>query len=207
MKFFQIKITLKGIKPPIWRRVLVAPEISLDKLHDVLQIVMGWTNSHMHQFESREGYFSHPSFEMEETHSSLKATLASVLRRAKSTIRYEYDFGDSWDHQILLEKVVELDSGAVAVCLGGKRACPPEDCGGVWGYENLLKIMKDPKHPEHEEMSEWAGKDFDPEAFDLEEINAQLAKLAASGKKKAAAKKKRAAKKKVSKKLSASSTQ
>jgi len=189
MKYFQIKVTLRDIKPPIWRRLLVAPEIKLDRLHDVLQVALGWTNSHLHQFETPEGYFANPAFELEETQSSTKATLKSVLYGAKSSIRYEYDFGDGWDHQILLEKIVELDESYVAYCLDGARARPPEDCGGPWGYGDLLAIMKDPKHPEHESMSEWVGSGFAPEAFDAEEVNDQFALMAQPRKKKAATKK------------------
>ena len=188
MEFFQIKVTLKDIKPPIWRRLLVAPEIKLDRLHDVLQIAFGWTNSHLHQFETPEGYFANPAFGLEETQSSTKATLKSVLYGPKSSIRYEYDLGDGWDHRILLEKIVELDEPYLAFCLGGARSCPPEDCGGPWGYENLLAIMKDPKHPEHESMSEWVGSGFNPEAFDAEEVNDELALMARPRKKKAATK-------------------
>jgi len=189
MQFFQIKITLKDTKPPIWRRILVAPEITLNKLHDVLQIAMGWTNSHLHQFETPDGYFADPLFELEETQNSKKATLRSVLCEPKSSIRYEYDFGDGWDHQIVLEKLVELDQPVLALCLGGARSSPPEDCGGAWGYANLLEILKDPKHPEYESMTEWLGSEFEPEAFDVEEINKQLARLASPRPKKAVAKK------------------
>lgn len=189
MQYFQLKITLKDIKPPIWRRILVAPEIKLDKLHDVLQIVMGWTNSHLHQFETPDGYFADPSFEVEETQSSRKVTLQSVLYGPKSSIRYEYDFGDTWDHQVQLEKVVELDQPVLALCLGGARSCPPEDCGGFWGYDNLLEILKNPKHPEYESMTEWIGPGFDPEFFDIGEVNEQLASLKLPRAKKAPAKK------------------
>jgi hypothetical protein len=189
MEFFQLKITLKNIKPPIWRRILVTPEIKLDRLHDVLQIVMGWDNSHLYQFETPLGYIADPAFDLEEAESSKKITLQSVLSDPRSHIRYEYDFGDGWDHQILLEKVVELDDSVLALCMDGARACPPEDCGGPWGYGNLLEILKDPKHPEYEEMSEWIGGDFDPEAFDVEAINRQLARLALPRPKKAAQKK------------------
>jgi hypothetical protein len=189
VQYFQLKITLKDIKPPIWRRILVAPEIKLDKLHDVLQIVMGWTNSHLHQFETPDGYFADPSFEVEETQSSRKVTLQSVLYGPKSSIRYEYDFGDTWDHQVQLEKVVELDQPVLALCLGGARSCPPEDCGGFWGYDNLLEILKNPKHPEYESMTEWIGPGFDPEFFDIGEVNEQLASLKLPRAKKAPAKK------------------
>jgi hypothetical protein len=189
MEFFQIKITLNDIKPPIWRRILVTPEITLDGLHDVLQIVMGWTNSHLHQFVTPLGYIADPDFELEEAKSSKKTTLKSVLSGPKSHIRYEYDFGDSWDHQILLEKIVELEEPILALCLEGKRACPPEDCGGIWGYDNLQEILKDPKHPEYKDMSEWIGPGYDPEAFDLAAINKQLARLAQPKTRKTPAKK------------------
>ena len=189
MQFFQIKITLKSTKPPVWRRILVAPEIKLNRLHDVLQIVMGWTNSHLYQFETPLGFIADPTFELEETASSKKTTLQSVLHGPKSHIRYEYDFGDGWDHQILLEKVVELDQPVLALCLGGARACPPEDCGGPWGYANLLEILKDFGHPEYEEMTEWIGPGFDPESFDVEAVNQRLARLALPRPKKAIAKK------------------
>ncbi|MGA3262921.1 MAG: plasmid pRiA4b ORF-3 family protein [Terracidiphilus sp.] len=189
MQFFQIKVTLKNIKPPVWRRIIVAPDIKLNRLHDVLQIVMGWTNSHLHQFETPLGYIADPAFGLEETESSRKATLKSVLRGPRSSIRYEYDFGDGWNHQILLEKVVDLDQPVLAFCLGGARACPPEDCGGPWGYANLLAILKDPKHPEHEEMSEWLDSGYVPESFDVEEVNKQLARLSPSRQKKATTRK------------------
>jgi hypothetical protein len=189
MEFFQIKVTLKNTKPPVWRRIIVAPEIKLDRLHDVLQIVMGWTNSHLHQFETPLGYIADPAFGLEETESSRKATLASVLHGPKSSIRYEYDFGDGWDHQILLEKVVDLDQPVLAFCLGGARACPPEDCGGPWGYANLLAVLKNPKHPEYEEMFEWIDSEFDSEAFDAEEVNKHLTRLVPPPVKKSAAKK------------------
>jgi hypothetical protein len=189
MEFFQLKVTLKNTKPPIWRRILVTPEIKLDKLHDVLQIVMGWDNSHLHQFETPLGYIADPTFGLEEAESSRKTTLQSVLSGPRSHIRYEYDFGDGWDHQILLEKVVELDDPVLALCLGGARACPPEDCGGPWGYANLLEILKDPKHPEREEMSEWIDDEFDAEAFDVEAVNRKLARFVPLREKKAAQKK------------------
>jgi hypothetical protein len=189
MQFFQIKITLNDIKPPIWRRILVAPEIKLDKLHDVLQIVMGWTNSHLHQFKTPLGDIADPAFELEEAKSSKKTTLQSVLPGPNSHIIYEYDFGDSWEHQILLENVVELDDPVLAVCLEGARAYPPEDCGGPWDYANLCTILKNPRHPEYKSMNEWLGFRFDPEAFDVEAINKQLARLASPKHKKASAKK------------------
>jgi hypothetical protein len=119
---YQIKISLIGAKPPIWRTVLVPSNLKLAAFH------------------------------------------------------YEYDFGDSWEHKILLEKILPFDTKtALPVCIKGKRACPPEDCGGIWGYEELLEAISNPKHPDHENMLEWLGGEFDPEEFDLEEINGNLA--------------------------------
>jgi hypothetical protein len=188
MQFFQIKITLKDIKPLIWRRIIVTPEIKLNKLHDVLQIVMGWTNSHLYQFKTPLGDIADPAFELEETKSSKKTTLQSVLPGPNSHIIYEYDFGDSWEHQILLETVLERDETAIALCLEGTRACLPEDCGGPWDYADLCTILKNPKHPEYKSMNNWLGSRFDPEAFDVEAINKRLARLAPRPKKASAKK-------------------
>lgn len=195
MRLFQLKVTLRGTRPPVWRRILVSPEITLDQLHHVLQIAMGWTNSHLHQFETPQGFVADPGFGldqggfgMEKMGNSKRTTLASVLSRPRSSIRYEYDMGDGWDHQITLEKVVVADQPSGAVCVAGKRACPPEDCGGPWGYDHLLEAVRDPQHPEHEEMSDWIEPGFDPERFDPEAINKQLARLSARWKKKASVK-------------------
>ncbi len=112
---------------------------------------------------------------MDDALDSRKTKLNKILVGEKDTLKYEYDFGDGWDHTIVLEKIVEVDDHQpIPVCIKGKRNCPPEDCGGVWGYEDLLEIISDPKHPEHEEMLEWLGVEFDPEYFNLEEINEQL---------------------------------
>jgi pRiA4b ORF-3-like protein len=107
--------------------------------------------------------------------------LAALVRGEKSKLLYEYDFGDSWEHELLVEKILPRDEGKrYPVCLTGKRACPPEDCGGVWGYASFLEALHDPEHPEHEEMLEWIGGEFDPEAFDLDEVNVELQRLTSS---------------------------
>ena len=174
---YQIKISLIGAKPPIWRTVLVASDLGLGAFHDVIQVAMGWTNSHLHQFIDDKKSYGIPDddFELEmEDESEYK--LSQLLKKEKDTLTYEYDFGDSWEHKILLEKILPYDSSTLLpVCIKGKRACPPEDCGGIWGYEELLEIISDPKHPEHEDMLEWLGGEFDPDEFDLEEINGDLA--------------------------------
>jgi hypothetical protein len=174
---YQIKISLIGAKPPIWRTVLVASDINLETFHEVIQLTMGWTESHLHQFiDNKKAYGSHDNdFEL-EMEDEAKYKLFQLLKTEKESLTYEYDFGDSWEHKILLEKILPYDSNIhLPVCIKGKRACPPEDCGGIWGYEELLKTLSDPKHPDHEDTLEWLGGEFDPEEFDLEEINDDLA--------------------------------
>jgi hypothetical protein len=175
---YQIKITLIGAKPPIWRTVLVSGDIGLSAFHEVIQKTMGWRNCHLHQFIANNVFYGIPDddFGM-EIEDETKYKISHLLKKEKDTIKYEYDFGDSWEHKILLEKVLPFDGKtALPVCSKGKRACPPEDCGGIWGYEELLEAISDPRHPEHESMLEWLGGEFDPEEFDLEDINEDLAK-------------------------------
>lgn len=174
---YQIKISLIGAKPPIWRTVLVSSDLGLGAFHDVIQAAMGWTDSHLHQFFDNEKSYGIPDDDFElETEDEADYKLSQLLKKEKETLTYEYDFGDSWEHKILLEKILPFDTHTVLpVCIKGKRACPPEDCGGIWGYEELLEIISDPEHPEHESMLEWLGGDFDPDEFNLEEINEDLA--------------------------------
>ncbi len=174
---YQIKISLIGAKPPIWRTILVPDNLKLTAFHDVIQAAIGWTDSHLHQFIANNVFYGIPDDEFGmEIEDESKYKLSQLLKKEKDSIKYEYDFGDSWEHKILLEKILPFDAKtALPVCLKGKRACPPEDCGGIWGYEELLQTISDPNHPEHEEMLEWLGGEFDPEEFDLEEINEDLA--------------------------------
>ena len=174
---YQIKISLIGAKPPIWRTVLVASDLGLGDFHDVIQVAMGWTDSHLHQFMDNKKSYGIPDDDFElEMEDEADYKLSQLLKKEKDTLTYEYDFGDSWEHKILLEKILPYDSSTfLPVCIKGKRACPPEDCGGIWGYEELLEIISDPKHAEHEDMLEWLGGEFDPDEFDLEEINGDLA--------------------------------
>ncbi len=174
---YQIKVTLEGIKPPIWRRLLVSSTISLKDFHEILQTAIGWTDSHLHQFEARGEVYGVPDLDLGvTTKNEARVRLADVLIREKDAMRYEYDFGDGWTHKIVLERAFP-HSGDVVVpsCVAGKRACPPEDCGGIWGYEEFLRAVRDPAHPEHEEMLEWIGGSFDPEHFDAVEISRWLA--------------------------------
>jgi len=173
---YQMKVMLIGSKPPIWRRILVPDTITLHQLHTILQIVMGWTNSHLHQFIIDGDYYGDPDDdEYNEMQNEKRYRLNQFVARKGFKFIYEYDFGDSWEHTIHVEAILPIQKGArYPVCLEGKRACPPEDIGGVWGYDDLLKIFHDPKHPEHDEMVEEFGDDFAPEFFDMEDVNLGL---------------------------------
>jgi prevent-host-death family protein len=177
---YQLKITLKNIKPPVWRRVLVPSDFTLDQLHRVIQATMDrWYDYHLHEFiidrtryGDAAGALEAGDFVEEET----RVQLQQVLRGEKHKFEYTYDFGDDWEHEILLEKILPRESDQTyPCCIKGKRSGPPEDCGGPWGYADFLAAIGDPKHPEHQELLEWAGGEFDPEFFDLEEINQELA--------------------------------
>jgi hypothetical protein len=173
---YQLKVTLKGTKPPIWRRIQVTGDTSLLKLHQILQIVMGWYDSHLHQFIVGGTYYGIPDPDFPyDIKSEKRATLSHVVSQEKAKFIYEYDFGDSWEHEIVVEKILQPEAGThYPVCLAGKRAGPPEDCGGVWGYYEFLEALHNSKHPEHEEMREWIGGEFDPDAFEVDEINRAL---------------------------------
>jgi hypothetical protein len=178
-KTYQLKIELEGSSPPIWRRVLVPGNISLGRLHAVIQLVMGWDNAHLHQFIIDKQIYSDPEFELNEAGGAprvlneKRTLLTEIAPRAGKVLVYEYDFGDSWTHRIKVEKILEQgpSTGSAVQCIDGARACPPEDCGGVWGYQDMLQVLKDPKHEEYESTLEWLGDDFDPESFGLEKIN------------------------------------
>ncbi|MGD1083729.1 MAG: plasmid pRiA4b ORF-3 family protein [Verrucomicrobiota bacterium] len=182
---YQLKITLELVKPAIWRRISVPGNASLGWLHAVIQLAMGWTNSHLHQFEVGGRLFSDPAvnspgFEGEpEVLDEAKFSLRDVAPNEKHVLHYEYDFGDGWQHTIAVERILPPEPGAatVARCLAGKRACPPDDCGGPWGYQDLLKILRNPRHEEHNSMKDWLGRPFDPEAFDPVATNAHLQML------------------------------
>jgi len=174
-KIYQLQIALLGIKPKIWRRVLVNSDISLVDLHRIIQTSMGWTNSHLHQFGAGRTWYSPEEFEVEDTKDSRKIKLNALLQYENGKIKYIYDFGDHWVHDIILEKIFPFNKNAeIPVCTGGKRNCPPEDCGSVSGYESMIKIIADTKHEEHDEWMEWLGGEFDPEYFNMEEINLML---------------------------------
>ena len=181
---YQLKITLKWSKPPIWRRVVVRADMTLDRLHQVMQLVMGWTNSHLHQFVAGRACYGVLDPEMgdvdDETLDEGDFVVADLASAAKTGFIYEYDFGDGWRHEVRVEKVLPPDAGFKhPICMGGANACPPEDCGGMQGYYGLLEALGNPKHPEHEDLTEWIGGPFDAGEFDLAGTNRRLRSLSA----------------------------
>jgi hypothetical protein len=180
---YQLNITLLGTRPPIWRRVLAPADLTLAQFHNVLQVTMGWENSHLHEFRIGRQRFGVPDPEdrfMGGTGriDERKVRLSDVLGEAGAKAEYTYDFGDNWEHIIVVEKVLTPEPEVVyPVCTDGKRHGPPEDCGGLGGYHNFLEAIRDPAHEEHEEMLEWIGGGFDPEAFSVDHVNRRLAPL------------------------------
>jgi hypothetical protein len=180
---YQIKVTLKGSRPPIWHRMQVTSATTLGQLHRILQRVMGWEGSHLYQFVIGGIAYGDPGMLGElDAEDARTVTLDAIVRGEKFKCIYEYDFGDSWEHELLIEKRLPPEEGKrYPICLTGKRACPPEDCGGIWGYAGFLEAIQDPEHPEHEAMLEWVGGAFDPDIFDLEEVNRELQRLTSPG--------------------------
>jgi len=182
-EIYQIKVTLLGTRPPIWRRLLVPAGLALEHLHDVLQVAMGWEDCHLHDFRVGQKRFGIPDpndrlMGLPATGNERTVRLFTVLRKVGAKAVYTYDFGDSWEHAIVVEKVLPPEPGlAYPVCVGGKLQGPPEDCGSIPGFYNLLEALRDPAHDEHEEMLEWVGGDFDSEAFSVDDVNQRLAPL------------------------------
>jgi hypothetical protein len=185
---FQLKIVLEGSKPPIWRRLLIPADLKLPDLHGVIQLAMGWNNEHLYHFmvgTRSKGlrFYGDPDLldidliqEAEgEFVNDLNVPIDHLLVNRKDWIRYEYDFGDGWIHRLTLEGILvqPLQLARIPRCVTGQRACPPEDIGGVFGFERALPILANPTHPEHQEMLAWVGP-FDPNRFDLEAVNADL---------------------------------
>lgn len=180
---WQMKVTLHYTQPPVWRRIVVPNTMSLADLHTVIQVAMGWTDSHLHAFtlgDRRTGMrFGVPSpADWSEVLDEADYTLGSLDLRPRGKLHYEYDFGDGWEHDIELEKVLPHVAGALPHCPDGQRACPPDDCGGPPGYERFCEVARDPKHPEYRELIlDWYGGAYNPEAFDSAEVDRMLAAM------------------------------
>ena len=168
-------IELRDVTPRAWRRLLVPASVRLHKLHRIFQASMGWEDCHLHNFDIGEDRYGmqfddYPEGELDEQS-------VTVLRAVGSQERfsYEYDFGDSWEHEISVTSISRMPIGLkFAVCLDGGGACPPEDCGGTGGYAELLRVLNDPSDEEHDHLSAWVGGPFDPHEFDLALVNARL---------------------------------
>ena len=180
-KILSLKITLNETNPVIWRRVLVPASVTFFDLHHVFQISMGWTNSHLFEFQIGDykiGYTDdvHEGFE-DVAHAS-EVTLDLLLLKEGLTFGYLYDLGDFWTHTVDVEKILSKDDSKVyPSCTGGQLACPTEDSGGIHGFYRNLEILKDPKHAEYKDLKRWLGRNYDPEKFDVNKINKELPKF------------------------------
>ena len=178
---YQLRIDIIGAKPPIWRRLLVPSDITLEEMHRIIQEAFGWWDAHLHMFTKDGQRFSIPfedDFMGASAEDERDVLLSDLLQKEEDTLRYTYDFGDNWEHTIKLEKIVQEENGPLPRCIKGKNACPPEDVGGLWGYYAMLDSLADPDDPEHEHWKGWVeGDSFDPTRFDLDEVNARLEQL------------------------------
>ena len=174
----QMKITLEGITPNIWRRFQVEKDITFHQLHRVIQEVMGWTDSHLYGFTvDKQEYQDDRDNELLDGKNVLSSQKHTItMLKLKQKFRYVYDFGDCWEHLLVVEKILSNNSAVLyPICLEGERNCPPEDCGSVPGYYDLMEIRKNKKHPDYEELiEEWLGEDYDPERFNAQEVNVEL---------------------------------
>ena len=175
---YRLKATLKESAPPIWRRIEVRGSTTLARLHTILQTVMGWTDSHLHEFVVGDVRYGMRDMEwdpLDPRKDERRARLGAIVAGVKDRFSYEYDLGDGWVHDIVVEQVSPAEPDVrYPRCIGGERACPPEDVGGISGYGDFLEALRDPAHEEHETIVEWSGGSFDPEAFDREAINREL---------------------------------
>jgi hypothetical protein len=176
-QIFQLKVTLGEVQPRVWRRLLVPADMTLAKLHGALQVAMGWTNSHLHCFEITGRRIGMVGVEEDspELEDERRVRVASVLPEKGAKLLYRYDYGDDWEHVLEVEEVAAPDRRlAYPLCIAGARSCPPEDCGGAGGYEDLLRALAKPEDERHDELLAWVGGHFDPEGFDANAVNRLL---------------------------------
>jgi len=172
-----LKVTLRGIKLPIWRRLLVPGTMTLGDLHQAIQAAMGWGNDHLHAFDIAGRQYGDRDT-VDGVADENRLTMNSLVKSGVARFAYIYDFGDNWEHTVVIEKrVPENDATSYPACVAGKRNCPPEDCGGAWSYQHLLNIQADPAHPERAEKIEWFGwiGTFDPDNFAVQIADAAIA--------------------------------
>jgi hypothetical protein len=174
VEVYVVKVTLLGTSPPVWRRILFPRDITLRNLHRTLQTVMGWTDSHLHQFVFQGQSLSDPRSRVgRKVADENRTKLGELIGTVGAKLLYEYDFGDGWQHELLLEEVLLGDESFRQICVAGKRCCPPEDCGGPQGYAEILQALQDANDPSHEEVCAWLG-DFVPDSFSADETNRRL---------------------------------
>ena len=180
---YQLDIRLAFIDPPIWRRLLVSDKILLPGLHHLLQVAMGWEHSHLYQYIVGTTRYGEPDpDDDDDMQSDQRIRLRDIAQEKGASFLYEYDFGDGWRHVITVEDLwPRTQESLVPRCLNGGRACPPEDSGGIGGYEHLLEALRDKRHPEHQALRAWAGAHFDPACFSVQAVNSALALLVALG--------------------------
>ncbi len=177
-RFYLLKIHLVDIEPVIWRRFVAPASITLDRLHDVIQIVMGWTDSHLHEFIIGKKHYTEYPESKEDGLECGKYRLGDLIKQKSRTFSYIYDFGDNWQHELILEesRYFNPELRTELACLEGERSCPPKDVGGVPGYFKFCKALKYPNHEEHERYMEWSGGSVDHEQFDSDSVNWALMK-------------------------------
>ena len=170
-----LKVTLRGTRPPVWRRLLMPGAMTLGDLHQAIQATMVWHDEHLHAFDigGRQHGDRHT---VDDVADENRLTLNSLLKSGLARFAYTYDFGDNWEHTVVIEKrAPAIEATSYPACVAGKRNCPPEDSGGAWGYQHLLDILADPAHPERAEQIEWIGEEFDPDEFAVEIADAAIA--------------------------------
>lgn len=175
---YQLKITLIGSQPPIWRRVLIVGDTKLDKLHEIFQKAMGWRDCHLHMFEAGKARYAPSTPDWDDVEDESAATFQDIAAKAGISFSYVYDIGDGWRHEVEVETILpRMPDFKGLCCVAGARACPPEDCGGIGGYEELLKAIRDPGHERHKELLDWLGGAIDPEKFDIAAVNRRMLRI------------------------------
>jgi len=170
-----VKVTLRGVKPPVWRRIQAPGAMMLGDLHQTIQAAMGWDTSHLHAFEIGGRQYGDPR-EVDEVADERRLTLGGLAKSGLTRFSYTYDFGDDWEHMVAIERTEPAVAGSLHPrCVAGKGACPPEDCGGSWSYQHLLEVLADPAHPEYAEQKAWIGEFLAPAPFDLAAADARVA--------------------------------
>ena len=178
---YELRVKLLDVAPEVWRRVLVPRDITLENLHLVVQRAMGWDNEHLHEFQIGRKRYSRPNpnhLGLGEPPVNESIVRLNGVAKPNAKFRYQYDFGDEWIHEVAIEREIQSESNErKAICTEGENSCPPEDCGGAYGYANMLEILRDTQHEEYSHMREWLGEEFDPRNFDMQLANHGLAAL------------------------------